>query len=67
MSIKTAYHGCTEEDVMSMSKEELQKAILRIFSLKPRKFAPGDSWSGAFLLPDDIADVFRGYLVEYNQ
>jgi hypothetical protein len=50
-----------------MSKEELQKAILRIFSLKPRKFAPGDSWAGAFLLPDDIADVFRGYLVEYNQ
>jgi hypothetical protein len=67
MNIKDSYRGCTEEDIMRMGKKELQKAILRIFSLEPRKFAPGDSWAGAFLLPDDIADVFRGFPVEYNQ
>ena len=60
MNIKDSFHGCTEKDIMRMGKEELQEAVLKIFSLEWRKFAPGDSWAGAFLLPDDVADAFRG-------
>ena len=64
MSIKNSYHGCAEEDIMSMSKKELQEAVLRVFSLKPYTFKQTDSWMGVFLLPDDIADAFRGYPVD---
>lgn len=45
---------------MEMTKEELQEAILRVFSLECYQFAKTDSWMGTFLLPDDIADAFRG-------
>ena len=61
MNIKTGYHGCTEEDILQMTKEELQEAILRVFSVECYQFAKTDSWMGTFLLPDDIADAFRGY------
>jgi hypothetical protein len=60
--IKTGYHGCTEEDILQMTKEELQEAILRVFSIEFEQFAKTDSWMGCFLLPDDIADAFRGRL-----
>jgi len=41
-------------------KEELQDAIIRVFSLKAHVFS--DSYSGVFILPDDIADAFRSRL-----
>jgi hypothetical protein len=59
-SIKTSYSGCFESDIMAMSKEELQKAVIRMFSVDFTPFAEGDSWNGDFLLPDDLADAFRG-------
>ena len=43
-----------------MSKKELQESILRVFSLRPHWFQPTDSYAGVFLLPDDVADAFRG-------
>jgi hypothetical protein len=60
MKLKDSFAGCREEDVMKMTKEELQQAVLRVFSLECFTFAENDSWRGEFLLPDDVADAFRG-------
>ena len=45
---------------MNMPEDELREAVIRAFSVECRKFARDDSWMGSFLLPDEIADAFRG-------
>jgi hypothetical protein len=49
-----------KEDIMKMPEDELRKAVIRAFSVECRNFARDDSWLGSFLLPDEIADAFRG-------
>lgn len=60
MTIATRYSGCMKEDIMNMPEDELRKAVIRAFSVECRNFAKNDSWMGSFLLPDEIADAFRG-------
>ena len=60
MTIATGYSGCTKDDIMNMPEDELRKAVIRAFSVECRNFAKNDSWLGLFLLPDEIADAFRG-------
>lgn len=54
-----AGYGLKEEDIRAMSKKDLQEAVIRMFACECKKFAE-DSWHGSFLLPDDLADAFRG-------
>jgi len=59
MTIISGYDGCHKEEIKNMSKKELQKAIIRVFSLQPIPFKDKDPYSGEFLLEDNIADAFR--------
>ena len=60
MAIINGYDGCGKKDIMKMPENELREAVIRAFSVKTHKFHEGDSWLGAFVLPDEIADAFRG-------
>ena len=59
-TLGTGYSGLKESDIRAMSKEELQEAVIRMFACECIKFSDTDSWHGDFLLPDDLADAFRG-------
>ena len=63
MNIISSYYGCTKEDIMNMPEDKLREAVIAAFSVECRNFAENDSWMGSFLLPDEIADAFRGRLV----
>ena len=58
--IINGYSGCKKEDILLMSKKELQEAIIRVFSVKEKDFSENDSYHGSFLLADELADAFRG-------
>ncbi len=60
MTIISSYSGCTKEDIMNMPEDKLREAVIAAFSVECRNFAENDSWVGSFLLPDEIADAFRG-------
>ena len=57
--LKTNYNLLDEESIRSMSKEDLQNAVVRMFSVYSHQFAETDSWIGEFYLPDQLADAFR--------
>jgi len=62
-TISNSYHGCSNEDIMSMPEDELRQAVIRMFSsVRCINFAKTDSWMGSFMLPDDVADAFRDRL-----
>jgi hypothetical protein len=60
MSILTGYSGCMEDDILNMPEKELREAVIRAFSTESHLFAKDDSWLGSFILPDEVADAFRG-------
>lgn len=60
MKLITAYSGLKKEEVLAMSHKELQEAVIRMLSVETIRFEEGDSWNGVFLLPDELADAFRG-------
>lgn len=64
--LKINYDLLDEYSIRSMGKEELQDAVIRLFSVYSHKFAETDSWYGEFYLPDDLADAFRGVTKENN-
>jgi len=59
-SIGNGYSGCFPEDVKKMTPEDLVDAVNRMFRVTGYEFGPNDSWSGSFLLHDELADAFRG-------
>jgi len=60
MQIINSYDGCSVDSVMKMTEQELREAIIRVLSIESIEFSETDSWSGSFILPDKIADAFRG-------
>lgn len=46
-----------ENDVRTMSHEELVQAVLRLFSVPTQKC---EDWNGDCYIPDELADAFRG-------
>lgn len=60
MNIANSYHGCSAEDIMRMSEQELREAVIRAFSVELIPFTKSDSYFGSFLNPDKVADAFRG-------
>jgi len=51
------YNGCSEKDIRAMPYEDLVNAVIKMFSVQEIKC---EEWRGAGLLPDDLADAFRG-------
>lgn len=54
------YDGLHDTDIRAMSHEQLVEAVLRLTHVHEHCFDKSSSWSGFFLLPDDLADAFRG-------
>lgn len=54
------YNGLLDSDIRAMPHDQLVEAVLRLTHVHEKQFAPTDSWGGFFLLPDDLADAFRG-------
>jgi hypothetical protein len=52
-----SYDGLSEDSIRNMSHENLIYAVLRMFQVREIKC---EQYRGAGLLPDELADAFRG-------
>lgn len=59
MKILNSYKGCFEKEILAMSKEDLQQAVIRVLSVKSDTC---EKWYGPMYSMDKIADAFRGFL-----
>jgi hypothetical protein len=55
-NLKNSYNGLTKEEILSLSHQQLQEAVLRMFDIE---FKNCEDYYGDCLLVDDLADAFR--------
>lgn len=55
--ILNAYSGITEKEIRDMSHEQLVEAVIRLLKVEQVR---ANVFYGACLLPDSLADAFRG-------
>lgn len=59
MSLANSYQDLDDSSIINMPHDKLVEAVLRITNMGFHQFGEADSYRGAFLLPDEIADAFR--------
>lgn len=59
MGMLNGYDGITEAKIRAMSHDDLIEAVLRMMKVSEIKC---QDWYGAGLIPDQLADAFRGRL-----
>lgn len=56
--LNNSYHNMSIDDIKAMNHDELVEAVIRLTNVK---MVNCEDWIGSCLIPDQLADAFRGY------